>query len=140
MTTIFASVAEGVMVCDSKTTSGGQWFSSTKVQRVGDELVAFAGYKVEGLKWLDWYSNGKRGPQPKIANSEALILNDIGLFYLDPGGELTPIERGFMGVGTGGPCAVAAHMTGCDAETAVYIACAIDANSGGDVIVHKLAP
>lgn len=126
------------MVCDSKTTLGGQWFSSTKVQRIGNDLIAFAGLKAEGMRWIDWYANGKRGPQPKISNSEALILNADGLVYVDCGGEALPVERGFMGIGSGGPCAIASFMTGADAETAVHIACQIDANSGGDVFVHRL--
>ena len=99
-----------------------------------------AGARAEALKWLDWYSNEKRGPQPKIPNSECLILTADGLVYIDCGGESNPIERGYMGIGTGGPIAVGAHMAGADAETAVHIACQIDANSGGDVIVHRLKP
>jgi ATP-dependent protease HslVU (ClpYQ) peptidase subunit len=138
MTTIFADAKAGVMVCDSKTTLGGQWLSSTKVHRIGDDLVAFAGYKAEALKWLDWYSNGKRGAQPKIANSEALILSAEGLVYIDCSGEALPIERGFMGIGTGGVVAIGAFIAGADAETAVHIACQVDANSGGDVVVYTL--
>jgi ATP-dependent protease HslVU (ClpYQ) peptidase subunit len=138
MTTIFADAKKGVMVCDSKTTLGGTWFESTKVHRVGDALVGFAGYRSESLKWLDWFANGRRGQQPKIANSEALILSAEGLVYIDGTGEANPIERGYFGVGSGGPIAVGAFMAGADAKKAVEIACQVDASSGGVVVVHKL--
>jgi ATP-dependent protease HslVU (ClpYQ) peptidase subunit len=138
MTTIFADAKKGVMVCESKMTLGSTWFSSSKVQRIGGDLVGFAGLRSEALKWLDWFSNGKRGPQPKITNSEALILSSEGLVYIDGSGESNPIERGFMGVGSGGPYAVAAFMAGADAKKSVEIACLIDAASGGQVHIHKL--
>jgi ATP-dependent protease HslVU (ClpYQ) peptidase subunit len=138
MTTIFADATAGVMVCDSKTTSGNQWFPSTKVHRIGDELIGFAGYRAEALKWLDWHRNGRRGAQPKIANSEALILTADGVTYVDPAGETVPVERGFWGIGSGGAAAMAAYLICRDAETAVYTALEVDANSGGDVVVHTL--
>jgi ATP-dependent protease HslVU (ClpYQ) peptidase subunit len=138
MTTIFADAKKGVMVCDSKTTLGNTWFASTKVHRIGDDLVGFAGYRAEAMKWLDWFSNGKRGPQPKITNSEALILSSEGLIYIDGTGESNPIERGYFGVGSGGAIAVGAFMAGADAKKAVDIACQVDANSGGTIYVHKL--
>jgi ATP-dependent protease HslVU (ClpYQ) peptidase subunit len=138
MTTIFADAKRGLMVCESKTTLGSTWFSSTKVHRIDGDLVGFAGYRSEALKWMDWFSNGKRGPQPKITNSEALILSSAGLIYIDGTGESNPIERGFMGIGSGGPVAIGAFMAGADAKKAVEIACQVDANSGGAIYVHKL--
>lgn len=138
MTTILASVAEGVMVCDSKATIDGSWFPCTKVVRIGDELIGFSGVFHEGERWLDWYRDGKRGPRPKIENCTALVLDKSGLRLLEGSGQYVKIERGFHGVGSGGACAIAAHMAGADAETAVHIACEIDAGSGGEVIVHKL--
>lgn len=138
MTTIFADAKAGVMVCDSKATLGETWFACTKVFRIENELVGFAGSRSEGLRWVDWYTNGKRGPQPKTQKTELVILGPDGVFYIDGSGELNPIERGYMGIGTGGGYAIAAHMAGMDAECAVEVACQIDANSGGDVVVHTL--
>ena len=138
MTTIFADANSGVMVCDSKMTLGGEWITTTKVIRVGDELVGFSGLASEGERWINWYSTGQNGPRPKVDGSNALLLGPKGLRVLDSSGGMIPVERGFMGTGTGGTCATAAFMAGADAETAVHIACQIDANSGGDVIVHKL--
>ena len=141
MTTIFADAKEGVMVCDSRVTAGDQWWSTPdKVERVGDELIGFAGDAAESERWMAWYKAGKNGPMPKITECSALILGPSGLRILNSGGGYVACARGFMGMGTGGTCAVAAFMAGADAETAVHIACQIDAGSGGDVIVHKLKP
>jgi ATP-dependent protease HslVU (ClpYQ) peptidase subunit len=139
MTTIFADAAAGVMVCDSRVTSGDQWWIDPhKIERVGDELIGFCGDASEGDRWMAWYKGGKNGPMPKIQDSSALILSKKGLTILTSAGGYVPVARGFMGMGSGGTCATAAFMAGADAETAVNIACQIDANSGGDVIVHKL--
>ena len=138
MTTIFADAKKGVMVSDSRVTIGNTWHAATKVFRIGDDLVAFAGLRSEALKWVDWYSNGKRGPQPKITNSEALILSSDGVVYVDGTGESNPIERGYMGIGSGGSIAVGAFMAGADAKKAVEIACQVDTSSGGAITVHKL--
>lgn len=141
MTTIFCDVKDGVMVCDSRVTSGDQWWADPhKVERVGVELIGFCGDAAEGDRWLAWYRAGKNGPMPKIGESSALILSDKGLTILTSDGAYVHVARGFMGMGSGGTCATAAFMAGADAETAVHIACAIDAGSGGDVIVHRLKP
>lgn len=138
MTTIFADAKAGVMVCDSKASAGDSWFPCTKVRRVGDELVGFAGMYVEGERWLKWYAGGQKGPRPSIENSVALILGPQGLRMLESSGNGIAIERGFHGVGSGGTCAIAAFMAGADAERAVHIACDIDTGSGGQIHVHKL--
>jgi ATP-dependent protease HslVU (ClpYQ) peptidase subunit len=139
MTTIFADAAAGVMVCDSRVTAGDQWWSDPdKVERIGDELIGFAGEAAESERWLAWYKAGKNGPAPKISNCSALILGPQGLRILDSSGGVVHVARGYMGLGSGGTCATAAFMAGADAETAVYVACQIDAGSGGDVVVHTL--
>lgn len=141
MTTIFADAAAGVMVCDSMTGNGDQWWSDPhKVVRIGDELIGFAGLATESERWLAWYKGGQNGPMPKLGGATALILSPSGLRMLDSNGGYIPIVRGFMGSGSGGGEATAAFMAGVDAETAVYIACQIDPNSGGDVVVHTLKP
>ena len=139
MTTLFASAKDGVMVADSMTGTGEQWWSDPdKVIRIGDELIGFAGNAAEGDRWLAWYKAGQNGPMPKVPGATALILSSAGLRILDCTGSYVQIARGFMGIGTGGVAATAAYMAGTDAETAVYIATQIDPNSGGDVVVHQL--
>lgn len=139
MTTIFADAKAGVMVCDSKCTGDATWFPMTKVRRVGAELVGVAGNIKDAVAWVDWYASGKKAARPKLESFSGLILRADGLYEVAADGFEQLIERGFHGTGSGGGYAVAAHMAGVDAETAVYIACQIDANSGGDVVVHTLA-
>lgn len=139
MTTIFADAKRGVMVCDTKVTTGDQWFEDlNKVVRIGDELIGFCGVALEGDRWLSWYRAGQNGPMPKIVNSSALILGPAGLRVLDSGGGAFTMTRGYMGIGSGGTLAVAAFRAGADPKKAVEIACEIDNLSGGRVLVHKL--
>lgn len=139
MTTIFADARKGLMVCDSKCTADSEWFPMTKVFRIGDELVGCAGSVREAVSWLRWYSDGKKGPRPKTVDGfNSLILRKDGLFAVSADAFEMLVERGYYGIGSGGGIAVGAFMAGADAKKAVEIACLIDANSGGDVIVHRL--
>lgn len=138
MTTIFADHGSGVMVCDSKCSSDGSWYPVTKVFRVRDELIGIAGSLKEGRAWLKWYSGGKRGVRPKLESFAALSLRQDGLYELCSDGLELLVERGFLGVGSGGACATAAFMAGAEPFKAVQIACQIDVGSGGDVISHSL--
>lgn len=138
MTTIFSDVKAGVMVCDSKCTSGEVWYPMTKVHRVGKELIGLAGSVKESLAWLDWYRSGKKGVRPKLEMFQGLCLRPDGLYELGADGLVQLVERGFHGIGSGGGYAVAAFMAGADPKKAVDIACEIDNESGGDVHVHAL--
>lgn len=138
MTTILADANAGVVVCDSKCSGGDVWFPMTKVHRVGDELIGIIGTVSQGAIWLEWYRGGKKGTRPKLATFGALILREDGLYEVDAEGFEQRIDRGFHAAGTGGPCALAAFMAGAGHARAVEIACLIDNNSGGDVIVHSL--
>lgn len=140
MTTVLADFRAGIMVCDSKCTDGPMWYPMSKVRRYGDELIGISGNVREATAWLKWYLGGKRGSKPKMESFSALIMRPTGLFAVSEDSFEMPVERGFHAVGSGGPCALGAMVAGADAERAVHIACQIDANSGGDVIVHKLAP
>ena len=138
MTTIFADAKKGVMESDSMASYGDSWFPITKVYRVGDELVGWAGQYSEGPRWIDWYATGQRGKMPSIGNISVLILGPDGLRIFEPGGLSTPIERGWLAVGSGASAAMGAFRAGADPKKAVEIACEIDSGSGGAVVVHKL--
>jgi hypothetical protein len=139
MTTILADAKKGVMVCDSKCTADAEWFPMTKVFRLGDELIGVAGNVREATGWLRWYSEGKKDRRPKpVDGFAAMILRNDGLYAVSADSFEMLIERGYYGIGSGGGIAVGAFMAGADAKKAVEIACRIDANSGGDVVVHKL--
>jgi hypothetical protein len=138
VTTILADAAQGIMVCDSKCSGGDLWFPMTKVHRVHDELVGIIGTVSQGQLWLEWYRGGRKGAKPKLTGFGALILRPSGLYEVDVECSEQVIERGHHGAGTGGGFALAAFMAGADHKRAVEIACQIDNNSGGDVIVHSL--
>jgi ATP-dependent protease HslVU (ClpYQ) peptidase subunit len=139
MTTIFADAKKGVMVCDSKATMGGEWFPCQKVFEHDGDLFGFAGTQTEGIRWLDWHSNGQRGKMPSISNVSIIMLSKTGGVQLIEGsGTVFSVERHFYAIGSGGTAAMGAYMAGADAKKAVEIALRIDAGSGGDVVVHKL--
>ena len=138
MTTIFACAKAGVMVTDSKCSGSDGWYPMTKVHRNGAELVGLAGNVKEGHAWLKWYASGKRGARPKLESFVALILRADGVYEACSDGLEMRVERGYHGVGSGGPCAIAAYKAGVDPKRAVEIACEIDNGSGGEVIVHEL--
>lgn len=139
MTTIFADAKSGVMICDSKCTDENTWYPVTKVFRVGNELVGYAGNIKSCQAWLKWYQSGKKGVRPKAESFAALSLRDSGLYEHCADGLEILVERGFHGVGSGGALAVAAFMAGAEPKHAVDIALAIDAGSGGEVHVYKLS-
>lgn len=138
MTTILADAKKGVMVCDSKATFGDSWFPITKVFRVNEELIGFAGSPSEGSRWLDWYTTGQRGKMPSIENTTPMILSSEGVRLVESSGRFVDIERGYQAIGSGDKAALGAFMAGADARKAVEIACQIDAGSGGQIHVHKL--
>lgn len=138
MTTVFASLKHGVMVSDSKCTADTEWFPMTKVYRHEDELIGLAGNVRDALAWLRWYSEGKKGAKPKGEGFAAMILRKDGLYGVSSDTFEMLIERGFYGIGSGGGIAVGAFMAGANPKRAVEIACQVDANSGGEVISHKL--
>ena len=138
MTTIFADVKTGVMVCDSKCTTGTSWYPITKVFRMDGELIGLAGSVKECQTYRKWYENGKKGPRPKLENFAALTLSKEGLFDHGTDGLILLVERGFHGIGSGGDMATAAFMAGADPVNSVRIACEIDAQSGGEIHTHKL--
>lgn len=138
MTTIVASVKEGVMVSDSRCTGGETWVPMTKVLRIGDGLFGFAGSINERDKWLKWHRSGRRGARPKLENFVALHLKPDGLYEISADGLEMLIERGFHAVGSGGAAALGAMLAGSEAKKAVEIACQIDTGSGGDICVFNL--
>jgi ATP-dependent protease HslVU (ClpYQ) peptidase subunit len=139
MTTILADAKKGVMVCDSKATLGGEWFPVKKVFEHDGELFGFAGTQSEGLRWLDWYSNGQRGKMPSISNVNIIILGrNGGVRLVEGSGSIFSVERHFYAIGSGSTAAMGAFMAGADAKKAVEIATRIDAGSGGDIVVHRL--
>jgi hypothetical protein len=139
MTTIFADASKNIMVADSKCSDAtGTWYSMTKVFKIKDELIGFAGALKTIQEWAVWYSSDRAEPMPSLDEFSALILRPTGLFEFCADGCEAFVERGYHGIGTGGPMAVAAYMAGATPRKAVQIACTIDSNSGGKIISRRL--
>lgn len=139
MTTIVADSRSGIIVCDSRMTMDvNHWIPSTKVERMGDELIGCAGDDSDGQRWRSWYIGGKTGARPKCADFSALILRKTGVFYVYDGGYELLVERGFHAIGSGGGPALGALLAGATPKAAVRIACQIDNSSGGAIRVFKL--
>ncbi len=139
MTTIVADARVGLMVSDSKCTGNGSWVPMTKIFRVNGDLFGFAGGVNEREKWLKWHRAGRKGPRPKLESFEGLLLKQDGTLYeLCSDGLEMLIERGFHAVGSGGPAALGAMLSGKHAKEAVEIACLIDPHTAGDVCVFNL--
>ncbi len=138
MTTIAASLADGLMVSDSRCNCGSTWLPATKIYRIGDELIGIAGNVIDEQKWLKWHRAGRRAPRPKMEAFCAIILRKDGLYEADNTGLEMLIERGFHAIGSGGAAAIAVMLAGHGAEEAVRIACLVDIGSGGDLQIHRL--
>lgn len=139
MTTIAASVKEGVMACDSRISVGDVWWSTEKIVRIQGELIGTTGDVKDTQKWFEWYMDGKPGKPPVLNSFEALILRRDGvirkneLYFVDAHSTEILVERGYHAAGSGAQAAIAVMMLGHDALKAVQIACEIDASSGGKI-------
>lgn len=134
MTCIAADARAGIMVSDSRCTSGETWYPITKVFRVRNEIVGFAGDVKIGQRWLKWYRGDRRTPVGKLGDEFiGLILRDGELFEACSNGLELRIERKFHAVGSGGHAALGAMLAGASAEQSVAIACDIDTGCGGEI-------
>lgn len=139
MTTVAADFESGVMVSDSKCTTGDVWTPTRKVWRHNGELIGVAGDLHQASKFLRWYTGGRKGPFPgKSGDFEAMILRPDGLFHVFESGLELKEERGFFAIGSGQKAALAILVAGLGAEKAVEIACQVDVGSGGDLQVFRL--
>ena len=131
MTTIAADCRGGQckLASDSRTTYGGQWFPCTKVVKIEDYMIAFAGSSGDIEQVTQWLRDGRAGKKPKNLECDALIVRNGCLFLLDGNLIETLIERGFHALGSGGDAALGAMMAGASVERAVEIACLVDAYS-----------
>lgn len=140
MTTVIACARAGVMVCESKLTSGDMWMPGVKVRRVQGALYGFAGEWKGLTPWVSWLTGGRRGARPKIADALFVLrLDENGVWDMSEPGAPQQIERGFHAIGSGAAAALGAYMAGASPAEAVAIACRIDAGSGGDIVTHSLA-
>jgi hypothetical protein len=137
MSTIAASVAEGVMASDSFWFDGDECGTIRKVYRVRGALLGFAGGVRE---WSDWLAAVRKSPNdpPLIDDLMVLRLSAAGLHTWNSTDGWLPVDEPRYAIGTGGKCARGAMAAGATCREAVRIATSIDANTGGPVRVYRL--
>lgn len=137
MTTVAASLKEGIMVADTAVSDGDVRSRMRKIERIGDALVGVAGSVHEIEKLLVWFRRGRRGFAPRTTEAYALVLTKDKLVYLHGKDEM-PAYGDYYAIGTGGKAAMAAMYLGHDCETAVRAACEVDAGSCLPLQVERL--
>jgi ATP-dependent protease HslVU (ClpYQ) peptidase subunit len=126
------------LAADKQCTSSGYATAVTKIFRVNDGLVGFAGSPTHGMALLDWIKAGRNldtWPASRDPGSTADILfinNEGKIFeYSGTGGPYPePCEESFIAMGSGRDYALAALYLGHGARRAVEVACALDVFCG----------
>lgn len=134
MTTIAASVLDGVMCSDSFWSDGDECGPTRKVFRVNGDLIGLAGDLGEQQSWLADYKAGRKHTQRSIT---AMRLSKDGItLWTHQDGWTAGGQR--FAIGSGGKVARGALAAGATCRQAVRIAADIDAGTGGPVRQYKL--
>jgi hypothetical protein len=129
-----------ILAADRRAMVGGTIRTITKIFRVGEDLLAYAGSADLGEEMVAWYTNG-RDPE-KFPLSQRDKDNFVDLLVVKPDGwlwkyEKTPYPVKFppqqFAIGSGHDFAMAAMHLGQTAQQAVEVACLFDANCGNGV-------
>lgn len=135
MTTIVASVTEGVMVCDSRCSSTADPpFEMQKVSYTKEgDLIGCAGDVAHAIHFLEWYNSGRK-KRPSVENVRyfcALVLKKDYIEFWDDNYTCMRLENKFFAIGSGSMAALGALYAGADAQKAVEIACIVDKTGSG---------
>ena len=136
VTVILVDLHEGRIGADMLHSSAERRYVGEKVHRVGDLVVAAAGYASELDRFLSWVRAGrKRAGAPKLSEGsfEAVICHASGLVEnltsdLQPA-RIQPLNRWFA-IGSGAHAAMGAVMAGATLERALEIACEVVPSCG----------
>jgi 20S proteasome alpha/beta subunit len=136
MTTVAASVAEGVMCSDSQWSDGIHKGLMRKVFRIRGSLIGVAGDMRQIVEWVAAWKDDPRGRHKQSIH--ALILSAEGLSTWDNTQLLMPTNELYQAIGSGADFALGAMDQGASCREAVRIACRRDASSGPPVRTYKL--
>jgi ATP-dependent protease HslVU (ClpYQ) peptidase subunit len=140
VTTVVASVADGLMVADSNICDDDRRYPGKKVWRIKGVLIGFAGEEADHLRFLEWYRGGMEG-RIQFGASKALILSPGKLELFDSNYERPVlIPKGRDAIGTGAKAAMCAWeaLGWKNPKRAVQIVCRHDVGSLGPVRVYRL--
>jgi ATP-dependent protease HslVU (ClpYQ) peptidase subunit len=130
------------LAADKRASLGSLIRTTTKIFRVGDCLVAYAGDAAAGEEVLAWFASGADPATFPVAQRDK--DNWAGLLVVHRDGEMWKYERTpypvkfppqTMAIGCGRDFALAAMHCGKTAAEAVEIACVFDSNCGNGVDV-----
>lgn len=126
-----------MMAADSLAVADGTKSKATKIFRVGDEIIGFAGELQCGLAFVEWYRNRSK-PKPDIDDFSALVLSKEGITMYESRLVPLPVMEKFAAIGTGCDAAIAAMHMGADPRRAVKVACKVRSDCGPPVRVLAL--
>lgn len=138
MTTIAANLYE--MAADTRVTwDDDTTSSSVKIYTIGSAILGATGDVDEIAKFIEWYTNGSVGKQPKRSKDFRVIrLNSEGLHIIDSNSYWLKLDDKFFAVGSGGQFAIGAMEMGATPENAVRIAAKHDLFTNSSITVFKL--
>lgn len=121
------------LAADKLRTTHGLKSTATKIYRVPQGIVGFAGSEVHAVRVLAWFENNRTGEFPEPPSSDegadALFIDDKGhQWFFASTCRGTGIRRDdrFLAMGAGRDYALAAMYCGKSAVEAVAIACHFD--------------
>ena len=140
MTTVLASAAHGLMVCDSRVSDGDRKWRGRKVWRFNGLLVGVAGCAQTYIPAVEWLRKGGNPPAQWDDSTDLLVLSREGLFVYAGGPIPERVRSGREAIGTGSQAAMAAFeaLRWADPVAAVRIACRYDAQSDRPVRSYYL--
>ncbi len=134
------------LAADKQATGGGMKRSITKVFRVGDLAVGFAGASSQSMQMLEWVRAGRR---PELFPDSQRDKDDWAGVVVIEGGRVLVYERTpypilfedpVFAYGSGRDFALAAMFLGVDARKAVAVACQFDDSCGMGIDAIEIVP
>jgi hypothetical protein len=126
------------LAADKRGSQNGFTFSVRKIFRCGDRIVAFSGESGRVGDFLSWLQNDAdptKYPENKGDNCVWMlaIRADGTIEKYETSGYPIIVEETHFASGSGRDYATAAMYLGCDAKTAVEIACRFDEGCGNGI-------
>lgn len=131
------------LAADKRACAGSSISTVTKIHRIGNKLVGYAGELVSGIQLVNWIRDGGEFPMAIAQDGEPpvqILLIADGLITVYENSPVPLVfEDPFFAIGSGRDYAIAAMHCGRTAAEAVEIASQYDADCGNgiDVLVMK---
>jgi len=126
------------LAADKRATSEGFVYACTKIFRIGDRLLGFAGDAARAGEFRAWFEDGcDPAKYPKNDDEDAsyfmAVRRDGTIERYESRGWPIIVEEKQFACGYGRDYAIAAMYLGCDAVQAVEVACRFNESCGNGV-------